>query len=158
MSNILKEGEQAPDFKLPSTDSKSLSLGDYKGKKLVLYFYPKDDTPGCTVEAKEFTSKLKVFAAANCKIVGISKDTLQSHEKFSNKFCLPFPLVSDAEGTMCEEYGVYIQKSMFGKKYMGIERTTFLVDENGIIKKVWRNVSVPGHVDEVLQEVTTNTN
>lgn len=156
--SFLKEGEQAPDFKLPSTASKTMSLRDFQGKKLVLYFYPKDDTPGCTIEAKDFSSKLKSFTAQNCKVIGVSKDTLQSHENFSNKFCLAFPLLSDTDNAMCEDYGVYVQKSMFGKKYMGIERTTFLIDEHGIIKKIWRNVSASGHADAVLKEVSTNEN
>jgi thioredoxin-dependent peroxiredoxin len=143
-------GSKAPDFSLPASGGETISLSGLKGKNVVLYFYPKDDTPGCTIEAKDFRDHIKDFAAANTVILGISKDSVKSHDKFKEKFCLPFPLVSDENGTTCEEYGVWGEKSMYGKTYMGIMRTTFLIDKNGIIRNVWEKVKVEGHVKEAL--------
>ena len=118
-----------------------------------LYFYPRDDTPGCTREAQEFTEALAEFARAGAEIVGVSKDTAAKHDKFRAKYGLPFPLVSDAEGDICERYGVWVEKKNYGKTYMGIERATFLIDLDGTVNKVWRKVEVAGHVDKVLQAV-----
>lgn len=147
----LQPGDKAPNFSVAFDSAQSVTPETFKGKNLVVYFYPKDDTPGCTVEAKDFRDYLKDFDACNTAIIGVSKDSVKSHDQFKEKYCLPFPLASDENGTMCEDYGVWGQKSMYGKSYMGIERTTFLIDKNGIIRNVWRKVSVPGHVREVLE-------
>lgn len=147
----LNAGDKAPDFTAPANGGKEISLSACKGKKVVLYFYPKDDTPGCTVEAKDFRDHIKEFEKANTLVLGVSKDSVMSHGKFQEKFCLPFPLVSDEKTSICEDYGVWVQKSMYGKTYMGIERTTFLIDEKGAISHVWRKVKVDGHVKEVLE-------
>jgi peroxiredoxin Q/BCP len=149
----LKEGMKAPDFKLPADDGTFLSLRDYKGRKLVLYFYPKDDTPGCTSEACAFNDGLPAFKKMNAAILGVSKDSLAKHLKFREKYGLKFPLLSDEEGAMIEKYGVWVEKSMYGKKYMGIERATFLIDEQGKIEKIWRKVKVPGHADDVATAI-----
>ena len=143
-------GQAAPDFNLPTDDGKTLSLSSLKGKKVVLYFYPKDDTPGCTKESCEFRDNLPNFSGVNAQIIGISRDDTASHVKFKNKFGLNFPLVSDLDGKDCEAYGTWVEKSMYGKKYMGIERSTFLIDEKGNLQKIWRKVSVDGHAQEVL--------
>jgi peroxiredoxin Q/BCP len=148
MSDI-KPGAPAPDFTLPASGKDSVSLSDYHGRKLVLYFYPKDDTPGCTTESCAFRDNLKDFDKLGIDIIGISKDSVASHEKFIKKYDLNFPLASDESGSVCEKFGVWKEKSMYGKKYMGIERSTFLIDENGKIAHIWRNVKVPGHIDEV---------
>lgn len=145
--------QQAPDFNLPTDSSGTISLSSLRGKNVVLYFYPKDDTPGCTIEAKDFRDLSDKFKQKNTVILGISKDSPKSHDKFKEKFCLPFTLVSDEEGKTVESYNVWIEKSMYGKKYMGIERATFLIDQNGIIKHIWRNVKVDGHANEVLERV-----
>ncbi|MEK9159226.1 MAG: thioredoxin-dependent thiol peroxidase [Patescibacteria group bacterium] len=148
----LNEGDSVPTFSLPSSSGKELSLADYKGKKIVLYFYPKDDTPGCTTEACEFRDNLKNYAGVNAVIIGVSKDPLKSHDKFIEKYDLPFELISDEEGKLLDAFGVWKEKSMYGKTFMGVERTTFLIDENGKIAKAWRKVSVPNHVATVLEE------
>jgi len=146
------EGSVAPACKLPATDGGEVSLASFKGKKnVVLYFYPKDDTPGCTTEAKDFRDLKKDFDKADTVVIGISKDDMKSHEKFSGKFDLNFPLASDAEGDVCERYGVWGEKNMYGKKYMGIIRATFLIDKKGTIAKVWPKVSVTNHAQEVLK-------
>lgn len=149
----LTEGMQAPDFALPTDEGKIVSLNDFKGRQLVLYFYPKDDTPGCTAEACSFRDNLPHFGKMNAAILGISKDSVKRHEKFREKFSLNFPLGADEDGKVVEAYGVWVEKSMYGKKYMGIERATFLIGEDGVIKKIWRNVKVPGHTDEVIAAV-----
>jgi len=146
-------GQAAPDFNLPTDSGAKVSLAELKGKKVVLYFYPKDDTPGCTIEAKEFRDNIDAFTAANTVIIGVSKDSVKSHDKFKEKHCLPFALASDEDGDVCERYGVWVEKAMYGKKYMGIQRATFLIDENGKFLKIWAKVSVDGHVDEVLAAV-----
>ena len=146
-------GETAPDFKLKVTDEQSITLADFKGKKLVLYFYPKDDTPGCTKEAQGFRDLKDEFSKAGAEIVGISKDSIKKHDKFTEKYDLNFTLGSDEEGTVCEDYDTWVEKSMYGKKYMGIERATYLIDESGTIQQAWRKVKVPGHVEEVLAAV-----
>lgn len=144
-------GDSVPDLKLPSSSGKEVSLTDFKGKKVVLYFYPKDDTPGCTTEACDFRDNLKKYENENTVIVGISKDPLKSHDKFIKKYGLPFELLADEEGKLLEAFGVWKEKSMYGKTFLGVERTTFLIDENGKIVKSWRKVSVSNHVAEVLE-------
>ena len=145
-------GDSVPTFSLPSSSGKEISLSDYKGKKIVLYFYPKDDTPGCTTEACEFRDNLKNYEAVNAVVIGVSKDPLKSHDKFIQKYGLPFELISDEEGKMLDAFGVWKEKSMYGKTFMGVERSTFLIDEKGKIAKAWRKVSVPNHVATVLEE------
>ena len=149
----LTVGKPAPDFSMPVSDASSVSLATLKGKKVVLYFYPKDDTPGCTIEAKDFRDHIAEFEKAGAVIIGVSKDSIKSHEKFREKFCLPFPLASDDTGACCEAYGVWKEKSMYGKTYMGIERSTFLIDGNGMLRTIWNKVKVDGHVAEVLAAV-----
>jgi thioredoxin-dependent peroxiredoxin len=153
LSAGLSVGDKSPDFSLPASGGKTISLSSLKGKNVVLYFYPKDDTPGCTVEAKDFRDHLKEFEKANAVILGASKDSVKSHEKFQEKFCLPFPLLSDEIGSLCADYGVWVEKSMYGKTYMGIERTTFLIGKDGTIKNIWPKVKVDNHVQEVLAAV-----
>lgn len=143
-------GSTAPDFTLPTNNAGSVSLSGLKGKKVVLYFYPKDDTPGCTIEAKDFRDRMEDFKKANTVIIGLSKDDVKSHDKFVQKFCLPFILASDVEGSVCEAYGTWVEKSMYGKKYMGIDRVTFLIDGSGKIAQIWPKVKVEGHAEEVL--------
>ena len=146
----VQSGSKAPEFSLSATDGSTISLSGLAGKRVVLYFYPKDDTPGCTVEACNFRDNLGRLAAHNVVILGISPDSVKSHEKFTKKFDLPFPLLSDVDHAVAEAYGVWVEKSMYGKKYMGIERSTFLIDEAGVLQKVWSKVKVEGHVDEVI--------
>ena len=143
-------GSKAPTFSLPATGGGKISLKSLKGKKVVLYFYPKDDTPGCTKEACGFNDKRSGFLSANAEIIGVSKDSLAKHEKFKTKYNLDFELASDEENEICEAYGVWKEKNMYGRKYMGIERSTFLIDEKGIVRAEWRKVKVPGHVEAVL--------
>jgi peroxiredoxin len=149
----LQPGDAAPDFDLPSDGDGHVRLADFKGKKLVLYFYPKDDTSGCTSEAQAFTAAADEFKAAGAVVVGVSKDSVKSHDKFKAKYDLNFPLGSDAEGAAVEAYGVWVEKSMYGRKYMGIERATYLIDGSGRIAKVWRKVKVTGHAADVLKAV-----
>jgi len=144
-------GDKAPSFTLPADGGGEVSLKDLKGKTVVLYFYPKDDTSGCTAEACAFRDALPDFSKVDAEIVGISRDPVKSHDKFKAKYDLPFPLASDEDGKVCEAYGTWVEKSMYGRKYMGIERSTFLVDGKGVIRNVWRKVKVPGHADEVLK-------
>ena len=153
----LDVGNPVPAIRLPSSSGKDLALTDFKGKKLVLYFYPKDDTPGCTTEACDFRDNLKNYENANTVIVGISKDPLKSHDKFIEKYGLPFELLADEKGELLDAFGVWKPKSMYGKTFMGVERSTFLIDETGKIVKSWRKVSVPGHVAEVLDALTKVT-
>jgi peroxiredoxin Q/BCP len=148
----LKENSLAPSFKLPSSREHDVSLEDFRGKNLVLYFYPKDSTPGCTIEANQFSNKVNEFESFNTVILGVSKDSIKSHKNFIEKQAIKFELLSDINGELCEKYGVWKEKSMYGKKYMGIERSTFLINGDGLIKKLWYKVSVSGHVDDVLQE------
>lgn len=152
MSN-LQPGDKAPNFSLATGDGTTVKLSDYKGRKLVLYFYPKDDTPGCTKEACGFRDDLPKFGKLNAAVIGVSKDNPKSHAKFRDKYDLNFPLASDEDGTVCEAYGTWGEKSMYGRKYMGIDRATFLIDENGKIAQVWRKVSVTGHVEEVMKAI-----
>ena len=145
-----KEGEPAPDFRLPADDGKTYALRDLRGKKVVLYFYPKDDTPGCTKEACSFRDNLSRVSSKGAIVLGVSKDDLESHAKFREKYSLSFPLLSDPEGKVLSAYGVWKEKNLYGKTFMGIERTTFVIDEGGRIQKVFPRVKVDGHVDEVL--------
>ena len=147
----LNPGDKAPDFSMPTDGGGSVSLKDLKGKKVVLYFYPKDDTPGCTKEACGFRDALPDFTGADAEIIGVSKDSVAKHDKFKAKHELPFTLASDEDGSVCEAYGTWVEKSMYGRKYMGIDRATFLIDRDGKIAQVWRKVKVPGHVEEVLE-------
>jgi peroxiredoxin Q/BCP len=149
----LKEGHKAPDFKLDADNGETLTLKDFKGRKLVLYFYPKDDTSGCTAQACAFNESLPVFEKMDAVVLGVSRDSLKSHEKFSQKYNLTFPLLADEDGAVCAAYGVWVEKSMYGRKYMGIERTTFLIDQKGVIAKIWPKVKVPGHAEDVLKSV-----
>ena len=150
---VLNSGDKAPDFNLPKDGGGSLSLGDLAGQKIVLYFYPKDDTSGCTQEAIEFNQLKSEFGAAGATIIGVSPDPVKSHLKFKTKHGLDLTLISDESKSMLEAYGVWAEKSMYGRKYMGVERTTFLIDEQGIITKIWNKVKVPGHAAEVLASV-----
>ena len=143
-------GDKAPDFSLARDDGETVTLSDYAGRTLVLYFYPKDDTPGCTKQAIGFTERAKDFEKAGATILGVSKDTVAKHEKFKQKHDLGIDLASDPEGETIEAYGSWVEKNMYGKKYMGIDRSTFLIDGKGKVREVWRKVRVPGHVDAVL--------
>jgi peroxiredoxin Q/BCP len=146
-----KVGERAPDFKLPLHGGKSLQLSEFKGKKIVLYFYPKDDTPGCTKEACSFQENLSRIKRKGAVVLGISADSVDAHAKFAGKFNLGFPLLSDESKEVCKMYGVWKEKSLYGRKFMGIERTTFVIDEKGVIQKVFPKVKVDGHVGEILE-------
>lgn len=149
----IEVGESAPDFKLPADGGGEVSLSSFKGRPVVLYFYPKDDTTGCTKEAIGFRDALPEFDKAGAAVIGVSKDSVARHDRFKAKHDLNFPLVSDEAGELCEAYGTWVEKSMYGRKYMGIERATFLIGPDGKIRNVWRKVKVPGHVDEVLSAV-----
>ena len=151
MSKVLDIGEAAPDFDLPADGGHRVSLSHLKGKKVVLYFYPKDDTSGCTAEAIAFNGLKSKFEAAGAIVIGVSPDSPKSHDKFKTKHDLHFALASDESKAMLEAYGVWVEKSMYGKKYMGVERTTFLVGADGAVAKVWRKVKVPGHAEAVLE-------
>ena len=144
-------GDAAPTFSAPTDGEGQVDLASLKGRKVVLYFYPKDDTSGCTKEACGFRDAMPDFSKIDAEILGVSKDSVKSHDKFKAKHDLPFSLVSDEDGSICEKYGVWVEKSMYGKKYMGIERSTFLIDENGVVQGAWRKVKVPGHVEAVLK-------
>ena len=146
----LEIGKAAPLFSLLSDESE-IALADLKGKNVVLYFYPKDDTPGCTIEAQDFTKKIAEFEKLDCVVLGISKDSVKSHCSFIEKYNLAFNLLADTTGETCSNYGVIKEKSMFGKKYMGIDRSTFLINKLGKIVKIWTSVKVNGHVEEVLE-------
>ena len=146
----ISEGDKAPDFDLPGAGGGRIRLADFAGQPLVLYFYPKDDTSGCTKEAAGFAAAYDDFKAAGAEVVGLSKDGVASHDKFKAKHGLPFPLASDEGGEVVEAYGSWIEKNMYGKTYMGIDRSTFLIDGSGTLRKAWRKVKVPGHVEEVL--------
>jgi peroxiredoxin Q/BCP len=150
-------GDKAPSFTLPSDSGGKVSLKDFKGKTVVLYFYPKDDTSGCTAEACAFRDALPDFSKVDAEIVGISRDPVKKHDKFKAKYELNFPLASDEDGAVCDAYGTWVEKSMYGRKYMGIERATFLIDGKGVVREVWRKVKVPGHADEVLKAAAALT-
>ena len=153
MTTALEPGMTAPAFTLPRDGGGEVSLADYAGQQVVLYFYPKDDTPGCTKEGIAFSEAIEDFAAAGAVVIGVSKDSATKHDKFIAKHDLKVILASDENGTTCEDYGVWVEKNMYGKKYMGIERATFLIDGAGQVKQVWRKVKVPGHSDAVLDAV-----
>ena len=148
-----KEGDKAPSFNMPTNKGENVSLSKLRGKKVVLYFYPRDDTPGCTKEACGFRDDLSKYKKAGAVVIGVSRDSVESHEKFVNKFDLNFMLASDKGGDVCEKYGAWRLKNMYGKEYFGIGRSTFLIDTKGKINKIWPKVKVDGHVDEVLKAV-----
>jgi peroxiredoxin len=145
-----QSGDKAPDFDLPGDEGGEIRLKDFAGRKLALYFYPKDDTPGCTTEAQAFSASAADFEAAGVAVVGVSKDTVKSHARFRQKYGLNLRLGADVEGKTVEAYGVWVEKSLYGRKYMGIERATFLIDGKGVVRRVWRKVSVKGHAEDVL--------
>jgi peroxiredoxin Q/BCP len=147
---MLTVGDTAPDFTLPRDGGGTVTLSAFRPGKVVLYFYPKDDTPGCTLEAQDFTARAAGFAAAGTTVIGLSKDSVKAHDKFCKKHGLQIILASDEGGTTCEDYGVWVEKSMYGKTYMGIERSTVLIDGTGRVARIWSKVSVKGHADEVL--------
>jgi peroxiredoxin Q/BCP len=146
-------GKPAPDFTLPTDGGGKVSLKSLRGQAVVIYFYPKDDTTGCTAEACGFRDQFPKFGKIDATVIGISRDSVASHDKFKKKYELPFTLASDDKGKVTEQYGVWVEKSMYGRKYMGIERATFLIDAKGVVRQEWRKVKVPGHVDEVLKAV-----
>src|SRR5262245_44323106 len=148
-------GKKAPAFSLPASDGSTVKLDDFKGKTVVLYFYPKDDTPGCTKEACDFRDSVKKFTRQDAIVLGVSPDSLKSHDKFIAKFDLPFLLLADTDHAVAEKYGAWAEKSMYGKTYMGIERSTFVIGPDGKVKAVFRKVKVDGHVDEVLEAVAS---
>ncbi len=147
---MVQEGDPAPDFRLSSDDGKTYTLKDFRGRKLVLYFYPKDDTPGCTREACSFRDNLARVRSLGAEVLGVSRDDLASHAKFRAKYDLSFPLLSDESGGVTEAYGVWKEKNLYGRSFLGIERTTFIIDERGRIAKVFPRVKVEGHTDQVL--------
>lgn len=149
----LEIGDKAPVFKAPSDTGETFSLSGMKGKSFILYFYPKDDTSGCTAQACSFTENIKAFDKLGIDVLGVSKDSLAKHAKFREKYGLNFPLLSDEDGKLCEAYGTWIEKSMYGRKYMGIDRSTFLIGADGKIKSIWRKVKVPGHIEDVLKTI-----
>ena len=146
----LQVGDKAPDFTLPTDNDGEISLSQFKGQKVVLYFYPKDDTPGCTKESCSFNENLSAFNKMNAQVIGLSKCSVKKHNKFKEKYGLQFPLAYDEHSDVCEKYGTWVEKSMYGRKYMGIDRSTFLIDENGKIAHIWRKVKVPGHIEDVM--------
>lgn len=152
---MLENGELAPDFTLPRDGGDTVTLSALRPSKVVVYFYPRDDTPGCTTEALEFTSLIAEFEAADAKIIGISKDTVAKHDKFVSKHALGVILASDHESDVCENYGVWVEKSMYGKTSMGVERATFLIDREGRLARIWRKVKAKGHAAEVLEAART---
>ena len=148
---MLNEGDRVPDVTLRGIKEEPVSPADFKGQKLVVYFYPKDDTSGCTAEAQAFSSLAEEFENAGTWILGVSKDDAKKHRKFIDKYELKVQLATDRGGSVCEAFGTWVEKSMYGRKYMGIDRATFLIDRDGVVKRVWRKVKVPGHVEEVLE-------
>ncbi|MCJ2023772.1 MULTISPECIES: peroxiredoxin [unclassified Methylobacterium] len=147
----LSEGAAAPDFDLPASGGGRIALAALKGHKIVLYFYPKDDTSGCTLEAQGFNALLPAFETAGARIIGMSPDPVKSHDRFCGKYGLAFPLASDEDKAVLGAYGVWVEKSMYGRKYMGVERTTVLIDREGTVARIWPKVKVPGHAEEVLE-------
>ena len=154
---MIKENTKAPDFKLPSTSKKDYSLKDSIGNYVIIYFYPKDDTPGCTTETNDFNKLLPKFKKLNCEILGISKDNLNSHEKFKNKYKIKFDLLADEEKKVLKKYKVWAKKKFMGREFMGIVRTTFLIDKKGKIIKIWENVKAKDHAIDVLETLTAFT-
>lgn len=143
-------GDKAPDFILPTDGNGTVTLSQIRGSKVVIYFYPRDDTPGCTTEARGFRDAFSEFSKAGAIIIGVSRDTVASHDRFKTKYELPFILGSDKDGKICELFGVWVEKSMYGRKYLGIERATFLIDKQGVVRRIWRKVKIPGHSAAVL--------
>jgi peroxiredoxin Q/BCP len=146
----IEAGDKAPAFTLPTDGGGTISLAKLKGKSVILYFYPKDDTPGCTKEACGFRDNFPKFTKADAVVIGISKDSVKRHDNFKAKYKLPFQLAADLDGKVCEAYGTWVEKSLYGRKYMGIERATFLIDGKGVVRQVWHKVKVAGHAEEVL--------
>ncbi len=151
--NSVSLGKKVPDFTLPATGDQEISLKQLKGRNVVIYFYPKDSTPGCTSEGQDFRDNYKAFHKLNTEILGVSRDSIKSHENFKAKQGFPFELLSDKEETLCQLFDVIKEKNMYGRKVMGIERSTFLIDAKGVLRQEWRKVKVKGHVDEVLEAV-----
>lgn len=149
----ITEGVEAPDFALETGEGKTVKLSDFRGKTVVLYFYPKDDTSGCTAEACSFRDNLEQLSARGVVVLGVSPDSAKSHAKFAEKYGLPFPLLADTEKKTATDYGVWVEKSMYGRKYMGVDRSTFVIDGDGRVRKVFRKVKVPGHVEEVRKAI-----
>ncbi len=152
---MIAEGQEAPDFTLTSDARHAVSLRDFRGKKVVLYFYPKDGTSGCTKEAQAFRDAIQDFEAANAVIVGVSKDSIESHRRFKQKHALPFTLLSDPNGDIMHRYGVWKEKRLYGRTFMGVERSTFLIDEKGVVQKIYRKVRVKGHAQVCLLDLKT---
>ena len=150
---VLKLGDKAPEFRLTADNNEALSLEQFRGKKVILYFYPKDNTPGCTKEACDFRDRFPRFNQQQAIILGISKDSPATHQKFKQKYSLPFTLLTDKDAAVCEAYGVLNPKSLFGKTFLGIQRSTFLIDENGFIQGIWRQVKVPQHAEAVFDQL-----
>ena len=155
---MLNDGDLAPDVMLETSEGRSMRLSELLGQRVVIYFYPRDDTPGCTQQAKDFTQAASAFADAGARVIGVSKDSVASHNKFADKYAIPYALVSDGGGEVCEAFGTWVEKSMYGRKYMGIDRATFLIDETGRVARSWRKVKVPGHVEAVLAAVRALSN
>lgn len=148
---MIEPGMPAPDFTAPTDGSGTLTLSELRGRKVVLYFYPKDSTPGCTKEACHFKDRWPDFSAVNAEIVGVSKDSVKRHDNFKAKYALPFRLVADVDGSICDNYNTWVTKKLYGREYLGIERSTFLIDEEGVVRHVWRKIKVKGHADNVLE-------
>ena len=148
---MLAEGDLVPDVSLEGPEGKTIRPADFKGQKLVLYFYPKDDTTGCTREAQDFSALAGEFEKSGTWLLGVSKDDARRHAKFTQKYNLKVPLATDTDGSVCEAFGTWIEKSLYGRKYMGIDRATFLIDRDGVVKRVWRKVKVAGHAEAVLE-------
>lgn len=155
MENTVELNQAVPDFELLSTGNQTFRLSEMSGKILIIYFYPKDDTPGCTMEGQDFRDSFSELSAANCVVVGVSRDSVKSHEQFKEKMNFPFELLSDSDETVCKLFGVMKMKNMYGKQVRGIERSTFVIDQKGILRKEWRGVKVPGHVQEVFAYIKT---
>ncbi len=152
----LAVGDKVPNFTLPSDQDKNISISDFLGKNIVIYFYPKDDTPGCTIEAKDFSCAIEQFENLNTVVIGISRDPVKKHEKFKAKYELKHILLADVEGQVCNKFGCWVEKSMYGKKYMGVARRTFLVDTKGIIIKIWPDVKIAGHIEDVIKSIKSH--
>lgn len=152
----LEPDMKAPDFTAAADNGKTLTLSDFQGQNVILYFYPRDNTPGCTKEACAFRDSLEELQKLNTAVIGVSKDSPAKHDKFKAKYELTFPLISDEDGRICESYGTWVEKSLYGRKYMGIDRSTFLIDSNGVIRRIWRKVKVKGHVEEVIAALEEN--
>ena len=156
MKKKCKIGDKVPKFKIPLSDGSSLDSNDIKDKKYILYFYPKDNTPGCTTEAKDFSNKIKQFKKLNTEIIGVSKDSIETHNKFIDKQELKILLASDESGKVLEKFGVWVEKNMYGRKYMGIQRSTFLINEKSKIEYIWEKVKVKGHVEDIINKIKSS--